>query len=193
VGLLPIATAADASRPLSAFPRQWQSAVIVSRRCDQSARRCSAVRAHRRVSGRLLPRSIQLGIAVAPRLPHRVHRMCRVNDGTGTSSGQASTLTSVLLPQARQVAKSERTPRLRMLPSVMGGLVRQSGASAGILSQAATCGNRLGRRPVFSIIGPSRLPTGPNLDRWRRGPLAVCSVGFLGPGVWREASLDDRC
>jgi len=61
-----------------------------------------------------------MGIAVAPRLPHRVHRMCRVNDGTGTSSGQASTLTSVLLPQARQVAKSERTPRLRMLPSVIG-------------------------------------------------------------------------
>src|SRR5258708_11023076 len=61
-----------------------------------------------------------IGIAVAPRLPHRVHRMCRANDGTGTSSGQASTLTSVLLPQARQVAKSERTPRLRMLPSVIG-------------------------------------------------------------------------
>jgi hypothetical protein len=46
--------------------------------------------------------------------------MCRVNDGTGTSSGQASTLTSVLLPQARQVVKSERTPRLRMFPSVIG-------------------------------------------------------------------------
>ena len=76
--------------------------------------------AHRRVPGKLLPRSIQFGIALAPRLPHRVHRMCRVNDGTGTSSGQASTLTSVLLPQARQVAKSERTPRLRMLPSVIG-------------------------------------------------------------------------
>jgi hypothetical protein len=29
-------------------------------------------------------------------------------------------LTAVLLPQARQVAKSERTPRLRMLPSVIG-------------------------------------------------------------------------
>jgi hypothetical protein len=120
VGLLPIATAADASRLLSAFPRQRQSVVIVSRRCGQSATRCSAVRAHRRVPGKLLPRSIQLGIAVAPRLPHRVHRMCRVNDGTGTSSGQASTLTSVLLPQARQVAKSERMPRLRMLPSVIG-------------------------------------------------------------------------
>jgi len=38
----------------------------------------------------------------------------------GASSGQASMLTSVLLPQARQVAKSERTPRLRMLPSVIG-------------------------------------------------------------------------
>ena len=76
--------------------------------------------AHRPVPGKLLPRSIQFGIALAPRLPHRVHRMCRVNDGTGTSSGQASTLTSVLLPQARQVAKSERTPRLRMLPSVIG-------------------------------------------------------------------------
>jgi hypothetical protein len=85
VGLLPIATAADASRPLSAFPRQWQSVAIVSRRCGQSVKRCSAVRAHRRVRGKLLPRSIQLGIAVALRLPHRVHRMCRVNDGTGTS------------------------------------------------------------------------------------------------------------
>jgi len=49
-----------------------------------------------------------------------VHRPCRPNDDTGTSSGQASTLTAVLLPQARQVAKSERTPRLRMLPSVIG-------------------------------------------------------------------------
>jgi hypothetical protein len=76
--------------------------------------------AHRPVPGKLLPRSIQFGIALAPRLPHRVHRMCRVNDGTGTSFGQASTLTSVLLPQVRQVAKSERTPRLRMLPSVIG-------------------------------------------------------------------------
>jgi len=126
VGLLPIATAADASRPLSAFPRQWRSVVIVSRRCGPRSRawrgraRLLGNQAHRRVPGKLLPRSIQLGIAVAPRLPHRVHRMCRVNDGTGTSSGQASTLTSVLLPQARQVAKSERTPRLRMLPSVIG-------------------------------------------------------------------------
>jgi hypothetical protein len=84
--------------------------------------------AHRPVPGKLLPRSIQFGIALAPRLPHRVHRMCRVNDGTGASSGQASTLTSVLLPQARQVAKSERTPRLRMLPSVIG---RIGFASAG--------------------------------------------------------------
>ena len=76
--------------------------------------------AHRRVPGKLLPRSIQFGIALAPKLPHRVHRMCRMNDGTGASSGQASTLTSVLLPQARQVVKSERTSRLRMFPSVIG-------------------------------------------------------------------------
>jgi hypothetical protein len=75
--------------------------------------RQSAAATHpRRVPCKLLPLSIQLGIAVAPRLPHSVHPMCRPNDGTGTSSGQASTLTVVLWPQARQVVKSERTPRL---------------------------------------------------------------------------------
>ncbi len=98
--------------------------MAISRNCIAPLRPEGAAllgtQAHRRVPGKLLPRSIQFGIAVTPRLPHRVHRMCRPNDGTGTSSGQASTLTSVLLPQARQVAKSERTPRLRMLPNVIG-------------------------------------------------------------------------
>ncbi len=103
-----------------------------------------STQAHRRVPGKLLPRSIQLGIAVAPRLPHRVHRMRRPNDGTGTSSGQASTLTSVLLPQARQVAKSKRTPRLRMLPSVIGPIgSSERGIGRHFLSLAATCGNQL--------------------------------------------------
>jgi len=41
------------------------------------------------------------------------------NDGTGTSSGQLSTLTSVRWPQALQVTNSPRTPFWRMLPSVM--------------------------------------------------------------------------
>jgi hypothetical protein len=100
--------------------RRLRHAVVA--RCREHSQ-CAALlgsQAHRRVPGKLLPRSIQFGIALAPRLPHRVHRMCRVNDDTGTSSGEASTLTAVLLPQARQVAKSERTPRLRMLPSVIG-------------------------------------------------------------------------
>ena len=99
--------------------------------------------AHRRVPGKLLPRSIQFGIALAPRLPHRVHRPCRPNDDTGTSSGQASTLTAVLLPQARQVAKSERTPRLRMLPSVIG---RIGSSERGITRPRRGAGTGLERR-----------------------------------------------
>jgi hypothetical protein len=76
--------------------------------------------AHSRVPGKLLPRSIQFGIPVAPRLPHRVHRMCRPNDATDISSGQRSTLTSVWYPQALQVTSSPRTPFRRMLPRVIG-------------------------------------------------------------------------
>jgi hypothetical protein len=113
-----------------------RSGGIVNDRTPQLRKQLAAspeTQAPRRVPGKLLPRSIQFGIALAPRLPHRVHRMCRVNDGTGASSGQASTLTSVLLPQARQVAKSERTPRLRMLPSVIGRIGSSERASAGIL------------------------------------------------------------
>ncbi len=133
--------------------------------------------AHRRVPGKLLPRSIQFGIALAPRLPHRVHRMCRVNDGTGTSSGQASTLTLVLLPQARQVAKSERTPRLRMLPSVIDsigsserGIVEHSIPGRDVWEPARlnerTCDRSQEAPTGFSIIGLSRLPAWPDLSGW---------------------------
>jgi len=143
--------------------------MAISRNCIAPLRPEGAAllgtQAHRRVPGKLLPRSIQFGIAVTPWLPHRVHRMCRPSDDTGTSSGQASTLTSVL-PQARQVAKSERTPRLRMLPSVMGRIGSSERGMSSILSPAATCGNRLGAATSFSINGLSRLPAWPDLSGW---------------------------
>ena len=44
------------------------------------------------VSGSLSRRSIQFGRASAPRWPHWLHRIRGPNDGTGTSSGQASML-----------------------------------------------------------------------------------------------------
>src|SRR5712664_3602835 len=59
-------------------------------------------------------------MAVAPSLPHLVQRIRGPNDGTGTSSGQASMLTAVSWRQCRQVTNSPRTPFWRMLPSVMG-------------------------------------------------------------------------
>jgi hypothetical protein len=65
-------------------------------------------------------RSFQLGIALAPSLPHFVHRIHGPKDGTGISSGQLSTLTSVWYPQALQVTSSPRTLFWRMLPSVIG-------------------------------------------------------------------------
>jgi hypothetical protein len=118
------------------------------------------LQAHRHVPGKLLPRSIQFGVTVAPRLPHRMHRPCRPNDDTRTSSGQASTLTAVLLPQARQVAKNERTPRLRMLPSVIGrigsserGIERVERRVicvriAGSMARSRNCKAKLGRAAV---------------------------------------------
>ena len=53
-----------------------------------------------RPPGSLSARSIQFGIALAPSLPHWLQRMRWPNDGTGTSSGLASTLTSVSWPRA---------------------------------------------------------------------------------------------
>src|SRR5258705_6879174 len=51
-------------------------------------------------------RSFQLGIVLAPSLPHFVHRIRGPKDGTGVSSGQRSTLTSVWYPQALQVSRA---------------------------------------------------------------------------------------
>jgi hypothetical protein len=46
---------------------------------------------HRRVPlGRLSRRSLQLGVAAAPRWAHWLHRIRGPNDGTGTSSGPTS-------------------------------------------------------------------------------------------------------
>jgi hypothetical protein len=61
-------------------------------------------------------------MAVAPTLPHLLHRIRGPNDGTGTSSGHPSTLTSVWWPQALQVTNSPRTPFWRMLPRVIGSI-----------------------------------------------------------------------
>jgi hypothetical protein len=70
--------------------------------------------------GNLSACSIQFGIAVAPSLPHWLHRHRGPNDGSGTSSGHASTLTAVSRPQCWQVTKSPRTPWRRIVPSVIG-------------------------------------------------------------------------
>src|SRR5258708_2098212 len=55
-------------------------------------------------------RSFQLGIVLAPSLPHFVHRIRGPKDGTGVSSGQRSTLTSVWYPQALQVSRARARP-----------------------------------------------------------------------------------
>jgi hypothetical protein len=135
--------------------RRLRHAVVARGREHSQRPALLGSQAHRRVRGKLLPRSIQFGITVAPRLPHRVHRPYRPNDDTGTSSGEVSTLTSVLLPQAKQVAKSERTPRLRMLPSVIG-LIGSSERGIGGHSMSYLCSDSGVNGPVAKLQNEAR-------------------------------------
>jgi hypothetical protein len=51
-----------------------------------------------------------------------VHRIRGPKDDTGTSSGQASTFTSVWLPQDPRVTQRPRMPFWRILPIVIGSI-----------------------------------------------------------------------
>ncbi len=65
---------------------------------------------------------VQSGRTSAPRWPHFVHRMRGPNDGTVTSSGNASTSSFASRPHPLHVTLSNRGPRLRMLLSVIGSV-----------------------------------------------------------------------
>ena len=51
-------------------------------------------------------------------MPQRVHTIRGPKRGTGTSSGHGSTLSTAAWWQSMHDTASERTPRLRMLPTV---------------------------------------------------------------------------
>jgi hypothetical protein len=55
-------------------------------------------------------------------MPQCVHTMRGSNDGTGTSSGQRSALSTARWWQTQQHTSSDRTPFARMLPSVIGSI-----------------------------------------------------------------------
>ncbi len=98
------------------------SALLLAGGRKAGQRSGTAVGQHHRWAppGNLSARSIQLGTAVAPSLPHRLQRMRGPKDGTVASSAQSSILTARSWPQCWQVACSPRTPCRRIVPSVMG-------------------------------------------------------------------------
>jgi hypothetical protein len=106
--------------------------------------------------GSLSRRSIQFGIAVAPSLPHRLQRMRGPNHGTGTSSGQASTLSFVLCSQCWQVTHSPRTPFRRMLPSVIGWI-----GSSGLVMPPIRTSRERESRGCYKNLPPPRFPLVP--------------------------------
>jgi hypothetical protein len=111
-----------------------------------------------RPPGRLSRRSIQFGRASAPRLPHWLHRMRGPNEGTGTSSGHASTFTARSWPQWRQVTSSPRTPFWRMLPRVIGRIgSSKRGIVGAFYPRPRRTGTGFGRRACSSACRGFRL------------------------------------
>jgi hypothetical protein len=67
------------------------------------------------------------------RMPQRVHTMRGSKVGTGTSSGQGSTLSTAAWWHSSHVIAMDRTPRLRMFPNVIGGPAADRGRGCGCL------------------------------------------------------------
>jgi hypothetical protein len=66
--------------------------------------------------------SFQFGRASAPMMPQPVQTMRGPKAGTATSSGQRSALSTAWWWQFQHDTSSDRTPRSRMLPSVIGSI-----------------------------------------------------------------------
>jgi hypothetical protein len=114
---------------------------------------------HRAQPGNVSVRPIQLGIAVAPSLPHELQRMRGPKDSTVASSGQSSILTGRSWPQCTRVANKPRTPCRRMPPSVVGRV----GSSSLTMPQLRTHRERNQVTVIGSRTGTNALLSGSRL------------------------------